>query len=333
LISATEYWALANSDREQQIQRLAAIANTLTQALRISIDGRQLSSQLLSWELEAVSLAAISNPITPQMASLSFRLESFPISPNSVLELQIDEAIDIPWPALLRVDSAALDLPVSRLLTDNDRSSRPVFLASQGQTSDSSTLASMAMSFQKLVPGISWAVIGYQHIIPFGLDHIVFVLGLFFLSTQLSTLFYQVSCFTVAHSLTLGLATLGIVSVPAAIVEPLIAASIMFIALDNLYSEHLARYRLVVVTLFGLLHGLGFASALSELIVPAENFFSSLLLFNLGVELGQLTVLVLAFLAVGWLRSWTEYSNRVARPATVTIAGVGAYWLVKRVAF
>jgi hypothetical protein len=182
------------------------------------------------------------------------------------------------------------------------------------------------------VPGLSWLAIGFQHIIPWGLDHIVFVLGLFFLSTKLSTLFYQVSCFTVAHSITLGLATLGIVSVPASIIEPLIAASIIFIAVDNLYNHFLARWRLVVVTLFGLLHGLGFASALSELMLPAENFTMALLMFNLGVEAGQITVLALAFAAVGWLRSWTAYTERVARPATMTIAGVGTYWLIKRVA-
>jgi hypothetical protein len=85
------------------------------------------------------------------------------------------------------------------------------------------------------------------------------------------------------------------------------------------------------VTLFGLLHGLGFAAVLSELILPSENFYSALLFFNLGVEAGQLTVLLLAFAAVGWLRNWSQYTNRVSRPATVTIAGVGTYWLIKRV--
>jgi hypothetical protein len=272
------------------------------------------------------------------MAILSFDFGRLDISPtsepaDSSLELFIDEQLEIPWPALLRVDTSTRALPVSRLLTANDRRSRPISLIDNIETTGSSTMARLAISFQAWVPGLSWLAIGFQHIIPWGLDHIAFVLGLFFLSTRLSTLFYQVSCFTVAHSLTLGLATLGWISVPASIIEPLIAASIVFIAVDNLYNDLLGRWRLLVVTLFGLLHGLGFASALSELILPAENFYMALLMFNLGVEAGQLTVLALAFAAVGWLRGRAAYNEHVARPATVTIAGVGTYWLLKRVAF
>ena len=86
-----------------------------------------------------------------------------------------------------------------------------------------------------------------------------------------------------------------------------------------------------MITGFGLLHGLGFASALRDLSIPPDNFVQSLLLFNVGVELGQLAVLAIAFMAVGWMRHRTSYATTVARPATVTIAGVGAYWLIKRV--
>jgi hypothetical protein len=89
----------------------------------------------------------------------------------------------------------------------------------------------------------------------------------------------------------------------------------------------------MMVTLFGLLHGLGFASVLGGLDLPRENFLSSLLLFNIGVEIGQLTVLMMAFVAVGWMRSWSQYTERVARPATISIAGIGTYWLINRIAF
>jgi hypothetical protein len=338
LLSPVDYWRAVNSDPAEQYALIAPAAGQLLNGMQILIGGTTVSGSLQSWSLEAASLEAIENSLSPQMAILSFDSGRLDISPtsepaDSSLELFIDEQLEIPWPALLRVDTSTRALPVSRLLTANDRRSRPISLIDNIETTGSSTMARLAISFQAWVPGLSWLAIGFQHIIPWGLDHIAFVLGLFFLSTRLSTLFYQVSCFTVAHSLTLGLATLGWISVPASIIEPLIAASIVFIAVDNLYNDLLGRWRLLVVTLFGLLHGLGFASALSELILPAENFYMALLMFNLGVEAGQLTVLALAFAAVGWLRGRAAYNEHVARPATVTIAGVGTYWLLKRVAF
>lgn len=335
LLSPEDYWRAVSADPDEQLRTLEPAIAQLLDGLSLLVNGAAASASLQSWNLEAASLEAIENPLSPQMATLNFDLgrlglESATALASATVELRIAERLEVPWPVLLRVDSAARPLPVSRLLTANDRSSRPILFANN---SDSSTLAKLAMKFQGWVPGLSWLAIGFQHIIPWGLDHIVFVLGLFFLSTRLSTLFYQVSCFTLAHSLSLGIATLGLVSVPASVVEPLIAASIIFIAVDNLYSDFLARWRLVVVTLFGLLHGLGFASALSAFMLPAENFYMALLMFNLGVEVGQIAVLAMAFVAVGWLRNWTAYTERVARPATVTIAGVGTYWLLKRVAF
>lgn len=338
LLSPQEYWRTVNMDSREQWVNLEPAVNKLLDGLGIFVNGVPAAANLETWSLTAASLEAVENPLSPQMAELTFNfgnlgLESSTALANVSVELRIAEWLEVPWPALLRIDSASRELPVSRLLTSNDRSSRSVPLSADSADAGSSFAAKLATAFQGWIPGLSWLAIGFQHIIPWGLDHIVFVLGLFFLSTRLSTLFYQVSCFTVAHSLSLGLATLGMVSVPASIVEPLIAASIIYIAVDNLYSNFLARWRLVVVTLFGLLHGLGFASALSELMLPAENFYTALLMFNLGVEAGQIAVLVLAFAAVGWLRSWPAYTERVARPATVTIAGVGTYWLLKRVVF
>jgi hypothetical protein len=338
LLSSQDYWLAVGSDSTVQAEILEPAIAQLASGLRIVIAGTAVSLDLQSWSLEAASLEAIENPLSPQFALLSFSVKHPGIASADELarqqvEVSIDENLEVPWPALLRLDAASRELPVSRLLTANDRNSRPISLSADAPDSDSSILTRLALLVQNWGPGFGWMAIGFQHIIPWGLDHIVFVLGLFFLSTRLSTLLYQVSCFTVAHSITLGLAALGIVSVPASVIEPLIAASIIFIAVDNLYSNILARWRLLLVTLFGLLHGLGFASALSELILPAENFYMTLLMFNLGVEAGQITVLLLAFAAVGWLRSWAQYTERVARPATVTIAGVGTYRLIKRVVF
>ena len=178
---------------------------------------------------------------------------------------------------------------------------------------------------------IDYIPVGFDHILPKGLDHILFVLGLFFLSTRLGPLLWQVSAFTLAHTITLALGALGWVSVPASIVEPLIAASITYVAVENLLTKSLHVWRPAVVFCFGLLHGLGFASVLGEFGLPENAFIPALLGFNVGVELGQLTVIALAFLAVGyWFGDKPWYRRAIAMPASLVIASVGAYWFVER---
>ncbi|MHA6261963.1 HupE/UreJ family protein [Arenibacterium sp. CAU 1754] len=178
----------------------------------------------------------------------------------------------------------------------------------------------------------SYIPVGFDHILPKGLDHILFVLGLFFLSTHLRPLLWQVSAFTLAHTITLALGALGWVSVPASIVEPLIAASITYVAVENILTSTLHRWRPVVIFGFGLLHGLGFASVLGEFGLPQDQFIPALLGFNVGVEIGQLTVIALAFLAVGLcFRSKPWYRRAIAVPASVVIALIGGYWFVERV--
>lgn len=179
---------------------------------------------------------------------------------------------------------------------------------------------------------IAYIPVGFDHILPKGLDHILFVLGLFFLSTRLGPLIWQVSAFTLAHTITLALGALGWVSIPGSIVEPLIAASITYVAVENIFRQSLTRWRPLVIFLFGLLHGLGFASVLGEFGLPPGQFIPALIGFNIGVELGQLTVIAIAFLAVGlWFRKKDFYRPYVAVPASCVIAMVGAYWFVERV--
>lgn len=174
--------------------------------------------------------------------------------------------------------------------------------------------------------------VGFDHIVPKGLDHILFVLGLFFLSTRLRPLLWQVSAFTLAHTVTLALGALGYVQIPGWIVEPVIAASIVFVAVENILSKGLSPWRPVIVFLFGLLHGLGFASVLGEFGLPEDGFVAALIGFNVGVELGQLAVIVIAFLLVGvWFRDRDWYRARIAVPASAAIAAVGAWWVVERV--
>jgi hypothetical protein len=173
--------------------------------------------------------------------------------------------------------------------------------------------------------------LGYTHILPKGLDHILFVLGIFLLSPRLKTMLLQVTAFTIAHSITLGLSMYGIVSLPSRIVEPLIALSIAYVAIENVATRELKPWRLALVFMFGLLHGLGFAGVLRELGLPRGEFLTALLTFNAGVELGQLTIITAAWLAVGAFVTRTWYRRAIAIPASCGIAAIGIYWTVTRV--
>ena len=136
------------------------------------------------------------------------------------------------------------------------------YLASGGETADIPRTGGFQENWA--VSLLTYIPVGFEHIIPLGLDHILFVLGLFFLSTHIGPLLWQVTAFTAAHTVTLALAALGIVSVPGYIVEPLIAASIVYVGVENVLSRGLSPWRPVVVLIFGLLHGLGFASVLAD---------------------------------------------------------------------
>ena len=177
-----------------------------------------------------------------------------------------------------------------------------------------------------------YIAIGFTHILPKGLDHILFVLGLYLLSMRWKPLLVQVTSFTVAHSITLGLSIYGIFSLPPSIVEPLIALSIAYVAIENVLTSELHSWRPVVVFGFGLLHGMGFAGVLQEIGMPRSEFLTALIAFNVGVELGQLSVITLAFVGTGlWLRNKPWYRTRFVIPVSVAIAAVGLYWTVERV--
>ena len=181
---------------------------------------------------------------------------------------------------------------------------------------------------------LRYVVSGFDHIIPKGLDHILFVLGLFFYSLNWRPLLWQISAFTVAHTVTLALATLGIVQPTMWIVEALIALSIVWVAVENLWHggrREIGWTRIAVVFGFGLLHGLGFASVLSEFGL-GSHFVASLISFNVGVEIGQLTVIAVAFLLLGLPfgdKPW--YRRRVAVPGSLVIAAIAAYWVLNRI--
>jgi len=177
----------------------------------------------------------------------------------------------------------------------------------------------------------SYITIGFEHIVPKGLDHILFIVGLFLLSTHLSPLLWQVTMFTVAHTITLGLSMNNIMDLPASVVEPLIALSIAYVGIENILARELHKSRLALVFMFGLLHGLGFAGVLSDFGMPKNDFALALISFNVGVELGQLVVILMAFV---FLRSWFKnsrlYRKIVVIPGSMAISIIGLYWFLER---
>lgn len=176
--------------------------------------------------------------------------------------------------------------------------------------------------------------IGIRHILPGGLDHILFVLAMFFSTRHWRPLLIQISAFTVAHTITLGMVAAGVFAPPASIVEPLIAATIAFVAIENIVFKDMTRWRPLVVFAFGLIHGMGFAGFFGSLGLPEGQFWSALIGFNIGVEIGQLSVVALAALLLWPLRQRVSeplYRTAIVWPASGFIGLVGAYWAFERV--
>ena len=200
-----------------------------------------------------------------------------------------------------------------------------------GDTSAAVPLDALPPPMTRLELAARYVTLGFTHILPKGLDHVLFVLGVFLLSRRIKPILMQVSAFTIAHSITLGLSMYGLVTVSPSIVEPLIALSIAYIAIENLVLAKFRPWRVALVFAFGLLHGLGFAGALKEVGLPRSEFVTALIGFNAGVELGQLAVITGAFLAVGyWYGDRIWYRRRIVLPASACIAGLGVFWTVQR---
>ena len=222
-----------------------------------------------------------------------------------------------------------MDPALCRALQDMDRASdtsepSPAFTQTETIDFERPALETLALYIK----------IGVQHILPGGLDHILFVLAIFFSSRRWRPLLIQISAFTVAHTITLGLVASGVFTPPANIVEPLIAATIAFVAIENMVFKDMTRWRPLVVFAFGLIHGMGFAGFFGSLGLPQGQFWSALIGFNIGVEIGQLSVIVFAALLLWPLRravSEALYRRAIVWPACGFIGFVGAFWAVERV--
>lgn len=172
---------------------------------------------------------------------------------------------------------------------------------------------------------------GFLHVLPRGLDHLLFVLGLFFYRRNWRPLLSQSLAFTLAHTVTLGLAAAGFVRLPGNWVEPMIALSLVAVALENLRpsKNQSTSARLAIVFGFGLVHGLGFAGTLSVWLKPGDGFLSALLCANFGVEAAQATILAAAWILTAPLYA-TPFYPRLRIAGCLTIAGLGALWAIQR---
>ena len=172
--------------------------------------------------------------------------------------------------------------------------------------------------------------LGFSHIIPEGLDHILFVVCLFLLAPRMKPLLIQVTAFTLAHSVTLGLAMAGIVLLPSRLVETLIALSIVVMAVENCFMRDAKPWRWALVFLFGLIHGLGFAGSFSALAMQPGDFARPLILLNVGIEIGQLTVVAACAALTWWAWEKPWYNRVVVYPASILIALLATWWTIQR---
>ena len=176
--------------------------------------------------------------------------------------------------------------------------------------------------------GAGFFRLGVEHILT-GYDHLLFLVALLLRGGRLLSLLKIITAFTVAHSVTLALAVLGVVTIPDRIVEPAIAVSIVWVAADNLRLREAPSQRWLVSFLFGLVHGFGFASAIEPLALPRGRLALALLGFNLGVEAGQALVVALLLPFLLWMRG-SAWERRTVRAASLAVATVGCGWLIER---
>lgn len=319
--NAADYDALRALDGSSVAARADELLQTWNALPLITVDGAAV----------ALTLDAVEVPDVPdfELPRVSEMLMRAPVPEDAV-------AVTVTWPdgaGDLVVRQQGVDAPFTGLVAGG-ADTGPIAIAGGDAVTGWA-------AFVDYIP------VGFDHILPKGLDHILFVLGLFFLSVRLGPLLWQVSAFTLAHTVTLALGALGVVSISPAIVEPLIAASIVFVAVENVFARGLNRWRPVIVFGFGLLHGLGFASVLGEYGLPDGAFLPALIGFNIGVELGQLTVIALMALALllgtvaaqaarltGGEQVVEEYAimfRAWSMTGSVIIALVAIWWVIERV--
>ena len=263
-----------------------------------------------SWELQDIIVEDVTNPELIRETQIRFRVPFPTPAPESSPESSPASSpdgqamVNINWPM-------AMGGLLIRQHGDNSNASYVEFLPVGGQSRGFALGEIYQLSLFDIVQRYIHS--GIIHIVPHGLDHILFVIGLLAFSRSGHHLLLQISLFTVAHTLTLAAASLGLITLSPALVEPLIALSIAYIGVENLLrsspqiTPQFTLMRGGVVFAFGLLHGLGFASVLADFGLPDTAFLASLISFNIGVELGQLIVVIPLFVLFRYILAEPKY--------------------------
>jgi hydrogenase/urease accessory protein HupE len=286
-------------------ERQRAMEAMLAPRLRIAADGRVLEGEWNGLEIlrERQSLRFhIRYPVASAPGTIAVDAVIFPYDPVHQTFVNVYEG----------------DTLTSQMILDGKHPHMDYFAGSR---------QGVLAVIKKFIPA------GVHHIL-IGPDHLLFLVGLLLLGGSIRQLLIVVTSFTVAHSITLSLAALNIVTPPARLIEPAIALSIVYVGADNILAKGGRDVRGWIAFTFGFIHGFGFANVLREMDLPRRALGWSLFSFNIGVEIGQLFVVVLVATAFTMLRARSEWSRRhLAFAGSIVVMAAGAFWFVQRVFF
>ncbi len=286
-------------------QRAEAIRTLLASRLEIAADGRVLTGEWSAPEIltDRQSLRfSIRYAVDAMPGMVTVTTAMFPYDPVHQTFVNVYENDEL----------------TSQLILDANHASTEYFAG---------TRQGVFAVVRRFVPS------GIHHIL-IGPDHLLFLVGLLLLGGSIRRLLLVVTSFTIAHSITLSLAALNLLSPPANIIEPAIALSIVYVGADNLLAQGGRDMRAWIALFFGFIHGFGFANVLREMNLPSQALGWSLFSFNLGVEIGQLLVVVAVALALAALKSRNEQAwRRLAFAGSIVVIAAGTFWFFQRVFF
>lgn len=178
----------------------------------------------------------------------------------------------------------------------------------------------------------NYLFMGCEHVLPLGFDHILFILALFFLNSELKTAIVQCSIFTLAHSITLALYALGYINFNTKIIEIIIAFSIFVVAFENIFQSKLKPWRVFLVFIFGLIHGIGFATVLKNIGLPKNEIITALIGFNCGVEIAQILIILFCYFFIAKLfKEKVWYQTKFTQPLSLILSCIALFWIIQRI--
>lgn len=309
--NVADYDRLRALSAEELATRVGQAWSEIDENIRLELGFSDLPLALLN-----VEIVAEPNPELPRETIVNARA---PL-PAGETPIIIGWAPEYGVLIVRQVDGAAeADALYTGLLTSGASSDPIPRSATATATATRSPLSTMSVAIQA----------GLQHVI-LSYPHIVFVVGLFFLSTRWQMLFWQAGAFTAGHLVALAVSLTGLVSVAHLDLDPFVAAAIIFVAIENIFANEKSRFRLPFVFLFALVHGLSLAFALSQAGLSQGQLIMNVFGFNLGIELGQILIFIIAILLIGIMfadQPW--YRKYVAIPASVIIAIAGGWFLLE----